>query len=487
MNYNLQNIFYLCTQMNKKQKRYHMKRNIIIAALFAMTLQAAHAQTETTEAPQPVQKSYIYRLYLTDKNGTAKINKPEKFLSPKALNRRAKQLLAIDSTDLPVSPQYVKKIAKQAQVVGTSRWLNTVVVKVNDTTVIDRLVALDFVSRAHRVWTSPKNEEKMPTRKEFATTFPSKDSTENIYGKGFHQIHVMGGDSLHAEGFRGQGMTIAVIDGGFCNADSIPSIQEINILGTRDFVAEPRPNIYVDTSHGTGVLSCMGLNVPHFFVGTAPEASFWLLRSEDGRTEQEVEEDYWVMAAEFADSVGVDVINTSLGYNNFDDGITSHKYRDLDGHTAHISRAASMLADKGIVLVCSAGNSGDEPWKKITPPADADNVITVGALNRKLINANFSSLGPSQDGRVKPDIMAIGNPSYLMYGEGEIIRANGTSFSSPTACGMVACLWQALPHLTARELIEVVRQSGDRYNAPDNVYGYGLPNFWHAYINNLTR
>ena len=146
-----------------------------------------------------------------------------------------------------------------------------------------------------------------------------------------------------------------------------------------------------------------------------------------------------------------------------------------------------MLADKGIVLVCSAGNSGDEPWKKITPPADADNVLTVGALNRQLVNANFSSIGPSQDGRVKPDIMAIGNPSYLMYGEGEIIRATGTSFSSPTACGMVACLWQALPHLTAHELIEVVRQCSDNKEHPDNIFGYGLPNFWHAYMNNLTR
>jgi subtilisin family serine protease len=193
------------------------------------------------------------------------------------------------------------------------------------------------------------------------------------------------------------------------------------------------------------------------------------------------------MAAEFADSVGVDVINTSLGYNNFDDPTTSHKYWQLDGRTAFISRGASLLAGKGVVLVCSAGNSGDEPWKKITPPADADNVLTVGALNRQLVNANFSSLGPSQDGRVKPDIMAIGNPSYLMYGEGEIIRANGTSFSSPTACGMVACLWQALPHLTAYELMDIIRKSSDNYSHPDNIYGYGLPNFWQAYLKNKTR
>ena len=464
-----------------------MKHNMIIAALLAFTMQTVQAQEATPAAPER-EYSYIYRVYLADKQGTASINRPEELLSPKALQRRARQGLGIDSTDLPVSPKYVKQIKKQAQVIGTSRWLNTVLVKVTDTTAIKRIEGLKFVTGTHRVWISPDRETPLPDRKKYTTSFSESDSVENnIYGKGYRQIAVMGGDSLHAEGFRGKGMTIAVIDGGFCNADVIPSIQKINILGTRDFVCEPRPNIYYDTSHGTGVLSCMGLNEPNVFIGTAPEASFWLLRSEDGRTEQEVEEDYWVMAAEFADSVGVDVINTSLGYNNFDDPTTSHKYWQLDGRTAFISRGASLLAGKGVVLVCSAGNSGDEPWKKITPPADADNVLTVGALNRQLVNANFSSLGPSQDGRVKPDIMAIGNPSYLMYGEGEIIRANGTSFSSPTACGMVACLWQALPHLTAYELMDIIRKSSDNYSHPDNIYGYGLPNFWQAYLKNKTR
>ena len=460
---------------------------MIIAALLAFTMQTVQAQEATPAAPER-EYSYIYRVYLADKQGTASINRPEELLSPKALQRRARQGLGIDSTDLPVSPKYVKQIKKQAQVIGTSRWLNTVLVKVTDTTAIKRIEVLKFVTGTHRVWISPDRETPLPDRKKYTTSFSESDSVvNNIYGKGYRQIAVMGGDSLHAEGFRGKGMTIAVIDGGFCNADVIPSIQKINILGTRDFVCEPRPNIYYDTSHGTGVLSCMGLNEPNVFIGTAPEASFWLLRSEDGRTEQEVEEDYWVMAAEFADSVGVDVINTSLGYNNFDDPTTSHKYWQLDGRTAFISRGASLLAAKGVVLVCSAGNSGDEPWKKITPPADADNVLTVGALNRQLVNANFSSLGPSQDGRVKPDIMAIGNPSYLMYGEGEIIRANGTSFSSPTACGMVACLWQALPHLTAYELMDIIRKSSDNYSHPDNIYGYGLPNFWQAYLKNKTR
>ena len=462
----------------------------MIAALLVAGLQTAMAQSKVADKEDNAQKAYIYRVYLTDKEGTISLRKLTKFVSDKAVERRKRQGITLDETDLPQSPKYMKEISRLpgVQLIGGSRWLNTALVRVTDTTSMNRVEALRYVKGIHRVWTAPAQEEAMPERGKYETGFSKYDTLKNVpYGKGFHQLRVMGGDSLHAAGFRGKGMTIAVIDGGFCNADVIPAIKNINVLGSRDFVCEPRPNIFFDTSHGTGVLSCMGLNAPYVFVGTAPEASYWLLRSEDGRTEQEVEEDYWVMAAEFADSVGVDVINTSLGYNNFDDKVTSHKYKELDGHTAFISRAASMVASKGMVLVCSAGNSGDEPWKKITPPADAENVLTVGALTRELTNANFSSLGPSQDGRIKPDIMAIGNPSYLMYGEGEIIRANGTSFSSPTACGMVACLWQALPHLTAFELMDIIRQSGDNAEHPDNVYGYGLPNFWHAYINNKTR
>ena len=303
-----------------------MKKLLFTVALATTAMLTTHAQQQSTTEPETPQKTYIYRIALSDKKGAADLNKPENLLSKKALERRQRQLLTLDESDRPVSPKYIKKINKLAPVVGTSRWLNTVLVKVSDTTVINKICELEFVWGARKVWTSPDNEEAMPERREYATTFAAKDSTDNLYGKGFRQISVMGGDSLHAAGFRGQGMTIAVIDGGFCNADVIPSIQKINVLGTHDFVCEPRPNIYFDTSHGTGVLSCMGLNEPNVFIGTAPEASFWLLRSEDGRSEQEVEEDYWLMAAEFADSVGVDVINTSLGYNNFDDPSTSHKY-----------------------------------------------------------------------------------------------------------------------------------------------------------------
>ena len=188
------------------------------------------------------------------------------------------------------------------------------------------------------------------------------------------------------------------------------------------------------------------------------------------------------MAAEFADSIGADIISSSLGYNEYDGFPGYYHQRDLDGKTALISRTASMLAQKGIILVNSAGNSGMGPWKKIAFPADAKDILTVGALNTEKKNAPFSGVGPTQDGRVKPDVMALGSPASLISGRGTIVRDMGTSFSTPLVAGFVACLWQALPDKTALEIINLVRQTSNSYQQPDNIYGYGLPNFWRAYM-----
>ena len=216
-------------------------------------------------------------------------------------------------------------------------------------------------------------------------------------------------------------------------------------------------------------------------IGTAPEASYWLLRSEDDSSEHLVEQDYWAAAIEFADSVGVDVVNTSLGYYSFDDHSKDYQLRNLDGNYALISRQAAKVADKGMILVCSAGNSGSGTWKKITPPGDAENVLTVGAIDRKGILAPFSSIGNTADGRIKPDVVAVGFQADVMGADGNLTKANGTSFASPIMAGMVTCLWQAHPELTAKEVIELVRQSGDRAAYPDNIYGYGIPDMWKAY------
>ena len=446
------------------------QKGIVGCLLLACTLQMS-AQVKT----------YKYRVNFRDKAETTyALDKPSAYLSERALERRMKQGLPVDSTDIPVCRSYIDMlVGKGAQLVSKSKWNNTVVVQVSDTSVIDKVAALPFVTAVRKVWTARDSiPARNANRKKEVTNRVTKSN--NYYGDAWRQIAVHHGDSLHAAGFRGKGMQIAVIDAGFYNADEISVFKGMDLLGTRDFV-NSHSDIYAENYHGMKVLSCMAANKPNVLVGTAPEASYWLLRSEDDDTEQPVEEDYWAEALEFADSVGVDVVNTSLGYYTFDDKSKDYKYRELDGHHALMSRQASRIADKGMVLVCSAGNSGMGSWKKITPPGDAENVITVGAIDKKSVLAPFSSIGNTADNRIKPDVVAVGLGADVIGTSGNQSKANGTSFSSPIMCGMVTCLWQACPDLTAKEIIRIVRQAGDRSGFPDNIYGYGVPDMWKAY------
>lgn len=447
-------------------------RKLISFLAIALLATGASAQQDTLK----------YRISLKDKAATEySLKKPEKYLSAKAIERRWKQNLPIDSTDLPVCRKYIDEIRKQGvKIVVTGKWDNFVTVSCNDTTLIDRIAALPFVLSTEKVWISPgAGKPSMATERDSVLNQPTIHP-DSIYGRAITQIQMSNGDKLHEAGFKGQGMTIAVIDAGFHNVDKITAMQNIRILGTKDFVNQ-QADIFAESSHGMSVLSCIGMNRPDIMTGTAPEASFWLLRSEDEYSEHLVEQDYWSAAVEFADSVGVDVINTSLGYYSFDDKSKNYKYRDLDGRHALMSRQASHIADKGMILVCSAGNSGAGSWKKITPPGDADNVLTVGAIDKRAVLATFSSVGNTADHRVKPDVVAVGVGSDVIRTDGNQGRANGTSFSSPIMCGMVTCLWQACPTLTAKEVIELVRRSGDRAGFPDNIYGYGVPDMWKAY------
>ena len=447
-------------------------RKLISFLAIALLATGASAQQDTLK----------YRISLKDKAATEySLKKPEKYLSAKAIERRRKQNLPIDSTDLPVCRKYIDEIRKQGvKIVVTGKWDNFVTVSCNDTTLIDRIAALPFVLSTEKVWISPgAGKPSMATERDSVLNQPTIHP-DSIYGRAITQIQMSNGDKLHEAGFKGQGMTIAVIDAGFHNVDKITAMQNIRILGTKDFVNQ-QADIFAESSHGMSVLSCIGMNRPDIMTGTAPEASFWLLRSEDEYSEHLVEQDYWSAAVEFADSVGVDVINTSLGYYSFDDKSKNYKYRDLDGRHALMSRQASHIADTGMTLVCSAGNSGAGSWKKITPPGDADNVLTVGAIDKRAVLATFSSVGNTADHRVKPDVVAVGVGSDVIRTDGNQGRANGTSFSSPIMCGMVTCLWQACPTLTAKEVIELVRRSGDRAGFPDNIYGYGVPDMWKAY------
>ena len=427
------------------------------------------------------EKAYKYRVTLKDKEGTVySVDKPQEFLSERAIERRNRQQLPVDETDLPISQVYVNELkATGAKLVTSSKWNNTVVLEVSDTLCMEEVLKMPFVKGVKKVWTQP---DSIPTRNKQRKKEVTNDVKKagHYYGKAFRQINIHGGDSLHAVGFTGKGMHVAVIDAGFYNVDHIKFFKKMDLLGTRDFV-NPESDIYEENGHGMKVLSCMAANIKDAFVGTAPDASYWLLRSEDADTEQPIEEDYWAAAIEFADSVGVDVVNTSLGYYEFDEGYGGYRYRDLDGHYSLMSHSASVAADKGMVIVCSAGNSGRDAWKKITPPGDSENVITVGALTKELKNAEFSSIGNTSDGRVKPDVMAIGFNSVVSGKDGTVSKANGTSFASPTMCGVVVCFWQACPWLTAKEVVKAVQQAGDRVDFPDNIYGYGVPNLWNAY------
>ena len=500
-----------------------MKKLTIIRAVFclAVIVMGGAAAEAASKVKYPGGKFYIWRYTLADKQGSAySLEHPGRWLSHKSIERRRRQGLALDSTDLPVSEKYLREMERWVKgrlsdpnlrrsgsenrplthFVGTSRWNNTVLIRSNDTTLLRGLAELGFVREARQVWVSPDSIERGSAKVKVHDKWNPWDSIRGEhYGNGREQIEMLQGHRLHNIGLRGWGMTIAVLDGGFQNCDQIPAIQRANILGAKDFVCPEAPEkssaveytavsqqsparIFRETDHGTKVLSAMAANEPQILVGTAPEARYWLLRCEDQQTEQPVEEDYWTMAAEFADSAGVDIISSSLGYNEYDGHRGDYRLRDLDGKTALISRTASLLARKGIILINSAGNLGMGPWKKITFPADAEDILTVGAVNNERKSAPFCGVGPTQDGRVKPDVMALGSPASLISGRGTIIRDMGTSFSTPIVAGLVACLWQSLPNKTALEIINLVRQTSSQYQEPDNIYGYGIPNFWRAYM-----
>ena len=444
---------------------------------------AANVQAVPRKA-YPGGRCHLFRLQLKDKAGTPfTLSNPEDYLSAKSLERRARQHLAVDSTDLPLSPRYLNAIREGGwRIVAQSKWNNTVLVATPMKDDDHRLRALPFVDRVTHVFSSP--DSIIPSRRDalFSEEQLPKVDAKSIYGEGHTQIDMLHGAPLHEAGFRGKGMTIAVLDGGFMNVDVIPLLKDVKIEAVRDFVYPPSDDFYGELDHGTEVLSTMAMNHQNLFVGTAPEAHYILARTEDGRTESGAEEDFWVAAAEYADSIGADVINASVGYHHFDESLGDYHYADLDGRTSHCSRAAALLASKGIVFVTSAGNDGMGAWKKINVPGDADGVLAVGAVTEKRINTAFSSVGPSADGRVKPDVMAQGAHAAVVNGRGKLVNANGTSFSSPITCGMVACLWQALPQKTASEIMDLVRASADRFEHPDNIFGYGIPDFWKAYL-----
>lgn len=432
-----------------------------------------------------------YRAVLTDKAETVfSLSEPETFLSKEALERRAQQGLSVDSLDLPVCRVYLDKINQLgAHIVTVGKWENFVTFSVlapkrkERKAIVDSIRSLPFVKEVRVVWRPqednfvehPKPKKRVPLIKQ------KQAKKESYYGAAERQVCMLRVDSLHAAGFTGKGVKVAVIDGGFHNVDTLDTFKQTTIYATYDFAKQDSLTAYDESDHGLHVLSCMGAKAPYHIVGTAPDAGYYLLRSENDNSEQLVEQDYFCTALEYADSVGVKLVNCSLGYYDFDIKQDRFKLRELDGHHAMISRQCSHAASRGILVVCSAGNSGAKSWKKITPPADAFDVLTVGAVDKDGQLARFSSIGNTVDGRTKPDVVAMGDRAGLEGAAGWTTHGNGTSYAAPTVCGAIACIWQAFPKLTAYEIIDLVRNSGDRVDFPDNIYGYGIPNFWKLY------
>lgn len=425
--------------------------------------------------------NYKFRLYLKDKGRTGySAACPEKFLSPQAVERRNRQGIAITEADFPVAQAYLDSIAACGpKIVARSRWLNTVVVDTPDSTLAVRLNRLSFVDSVKWVW---KGCDTLAVQEKRDTSYLKclDKPLANHYGYAQEQIELHNGEKLHRIGFRGRGMRIAVIDAGFTNADRMEALHTARIRGTHNFVF-PEQSVYNWDNHGTMVLSCLAANLPGIMTGTAPEADYWLLKSEDSRSEFPVEEDYWVAAVEYADSVGVDVITSSLGYFSFDDPQMEYGKNALNGCTAFISRAAVQAASKGILLFCSAGNEGNGEWEKITFPADASCIVTVGAVNEKKRRSIFSSKGFTADLRIKPDVVALGSGCCVLNPYGNISYANGTSFATPILAGLAVCLWQAFPRLSNQEMIALLHKSGHQYKQPDVELGYGVPDIYKAY------
>lgn len=455
------------------------KTLFIVLISFAVSIPASAQFTE-----------YIVRL--KDKNGTIySINRPQEFLSQRAIDRRQRQNIPITEQDIPVVAAYLDSIQNAGSVIikNTSKWLNQVLIQTTDMNALQKINSFSFVMNTSPIkrkglTTVDKRKEIIHEFKETTTSLNMKDVKGLNYGYSGPQIKIHNGDFLHDKGFTGKGMLIAVIDDGFYHYKTLPAFDSLRlqnrILDLHDFVSN-LPDLNDEDPHGMYCLSLISANVPGTMVGTAPNASFLLYRSENVSSESPSEEQNWVAAAERSDSAGADVITTSLGYNLFDNPIFNHTYQDMNGETTIAARGAGIAASKGMILLIAAGNEGNNSWHYITTPGDAKGVLTVGAVDINGTPASFSSYGPSSDGRVKPDVASVGVNDVVQGASGGFVQGSGTSFATPNLAGLVACLWQAFPDFSSSDIMEFVRKSSPTYNSPTAQMGYGIPDFEQAF------
>jgi serine protease AprX len=447
---------------------------LLIASCFA-TASAQNAQ-------------FAFRVYFTDKNATThSLSNPLQYLSQRAIDRRSKYNTMPDSTDLPVVNTYIDSVLHETNGVLhlSSRWQNSCVILLEDSTEILSLQNIAFVKSIKKVaYYANGLHEKPGVGEEPVSGNKPTDFDANYYGGAWNQIHLCNGEYLHQQGKMGQGKLIAVIDVGFTGVNTAPyfdsMFQQGRLLDTWNYILDTS-YVFGGGQHGCQVLSCMASFIPESHVGTAPRASYALYATDDLTSEQAIEEDNFAAATERADSLGVDLITTSLGYNYFDNPADSYDYADLDGNTTLVARAANAAARKGIMVIASAGNEGSNSWQHILTPGDADSAMTIGSVNVLKEHAASSGIGPSADGDLKPNVSAMGVQASVISSSGNITTQNGTSFATPVLAGLTACLMQADASLHPMEIRALIESVSDSFANPNNNIGNGVPDFRKAY------
>lgn len=464
--------------------RFFLAVSLLSAIVFSTT-----AQTPT-----------CYRIYLSDKNNSPySTGNPGEYLSQRAIDKRARFNIPITEQDFPVNPLYLQKIkgsGDMVRILATSKWMNTVTVYCPEDEQLLSIQNLGFVDSIIPVaaYVLEKNGDISAKRmSSFQSDSGYTADSSAFYGDGLAQIRIHNGDKLHEAGFRGEGMLIAVIDGGWYGVESCDFyrklVEEGRFLGMYDLMPDFDSSYYSSPymqAHGTVVSSVMAADEENVMVGTAPEASYVFIHSEYSPSEELIEEDFWARAAEIADSLGADVVNSSLGYTRYPDFPQANTdYSTFDGLHSIASQAASILAKKGVIPCIAVGNDGGNDWHHIGKPSDAHDVLSVGACSTDSIIAGFSSRGYSFDGRVKPDVVSVGVATACYRPGNQLGISHGTSLATPVVAGLCACLWQALPQYSSLEIMQVIRENSSQYLSPDEEYGYGIPDF-HSALQSLV-
>ena len=422
----------------------------------------------------------IFFVQFVDKTGSDVV-----CLSPLAQQMRMERGIDIDSLDYAVSPVYLDSVtALGAQILHTSRWFNGATIKANQEAIL-AIEKCSFVDTIHltRIEVSGLDTPSRSLRKRIAIDnipgAPPPPATNR-------QLELFNLLPLHQAGYKGQGIRIGIADGGFYNADSLESLPREQWLGYADFTDNQDDIFDPSGNHGTLCLSAI-VAESNDYEGAATGAQYFLFRTEEVATESPKELDNWVAAIEMADSLGLHIVSTSLGYTQFDNEQFNFACSDMNGHTSRGAQAAAIATRKGMLLVMAMGNDGNNDWHYLSTPADADNILSVGAVDTDGTIAQFSSYGPTADGRIKPEVCAVGKNTLLINpANNENMISHGTSFACPLIAGMAACLWSALPDASNTEIRERIIRSADRYSEPHEQYGYGIPNAWLAYTDDET-